>query len=97
MSYAHKQGDLRNCGATTIVTGQTFVTIGGKLWAVQDDQDSHGAGGLIASKTFITINSKPIIVDGDNAKPDNLCFVPGGGGNHCNPKAVSPSGFVEVD
>jgi uncharacterized Zn-binding protein involved in type VI secretion len=89
MSYAHKQNDQRNCGATTIVTGQNFVTIDGKLWAVEGDQDSHGGGALIATKTFVKINNKKVIVDGDNASPDNA--------RHTNPKAVSPSGFVEVE
>lgn len=86
--YAHKQGDQRNCGATTIVSGQNFVTIGGKLWAVEGDQDTHGAGGLKPSQNYITINGKYIIVDQDSANPDNQ--------RHSNPQAVSPSGFVEV-
>lgn len=94
MSYAHKNGDQRNCGATTIVSGQSFVTIGGQLWAVENDQNTHGAGGLIATKTFIKIGGKSVIVDGDPANPDNLCPI--AGGNHCNPRAVSTSGFVEV-
>lgn len=95
MVYAHKHGDQRKCGATTVVSGQSFVTIGGQLWAVENDQNTHGAGGLIASKTYITIGGKKIIVHDDSANPDNLC--PSAGGDHCNPKAVSLSGFVEVN
>ncbi len=94
MSYAHKHGDQRSCGATTIVTGQSFVKIGGQLWAVENDQNTHGQGGLIASKTFIKIGGKSVIVNNDSANQDSLCPI--AGGEHCNPKAVSPSGFVEV-
>lgn len=89
MPYAHKNGDSRNCGATTIVQGQSFVFIDGKLWAVEGDPDTHGGGGLIASQHYIMINGKYVIVDGDSASPDSQ--------RHSNPKAVSPSGFVEVE
>jgi len=89
MPNAHKEQDLRNCGATTISQGQSFVTISDKKWAVENDPDSHGGGGLIASKSYVTINGKKVIVDGDNANPDNA--------RHMNPKAVSPTGFVEVN
>lgn len=95
MAYAHKHGDQRSCGATTVVSGQSFVTIGGQLWAVENDQNTHGHGELIASKTFIKIGGKSIIINNDSAQQDNLC--PTAGGEHCNPKAVSPSGFVEVN
>ena len=41
MPAAHRNGDLRTCGATTSVTGQSTVTVNGKLWAVLGDKDSH--------------------------------------------------------
>lgn len=94
MAEAHVNGQLRSCGATTIVSGQTFVKIAGDLWAVQDDQNSHGAGGLIATKTFVKIGGKAVIVNGDSAQPDNLC--PTAGGEHCNPKAQEGKAFVKV-
>jgi|LakMenE18May11ns_1017448.scaffolds.fasta_scaffold9790136_3 uncharacterized Zn-binding protein involved in type VI secretion len=94
MSQAHRHGDQRSCGATTVVSGQSFVTIDGKLWAVENDQNTHGGGGLIASKSYITIAGKKIIVVNDSANPDNLC--PTAGGQHCNPKASSGSSLVEV-
>ena len=78
-----------------MVSGQSFVTIGGQLWAVENDQNTHGHGELIASKTFIKIGGKSIIINNDSAQQDNLC--PTAGGEHCNPKAVSTSGFVEVN
>lgn len=94
MAYAHRQNDQRSCGATTIVTGQTFVTVDGKLWAVENDQNTHGNGGLIASKTYVKINGKSVIVQNDNANPDNLCPIPGG--EHCNPKATGFSSLIDV-
>jgi hypothetical protein len=95
MSNAHLNGDQRSCGATTIVSGQSFVKVGGKLWAVENDLNTHGGGGLIASKTYVKIGGKSVIIDNDSANQDNLC--PTLGGEHCNPKAVSPSGFVKVN
>jgi hypothetical protein len=90
---AHRHGDQRSCGATTIAT-QSFVTIDGKAWAVEGDQNTHGAGGLIASKTYLKIGGKSVIVVTDNANQDNLC--PSLGGEHCNPKASSGSSLVDV-
>jgi uncharacterized Zn-binding protein involved in type VI secretion len=94
MADSHRHGDARTCGATTIVSGQNFVTIDGKLWSVEGDQDSHGAGQLIAGKGYITIGGKKIIVVGDTASPDGLCGSDGG--EHCSPKSSSGSGTVTV-
>ena len=86
MTQAHRQDDQRSCGATTVVTGQSFVKIGGK--------NTHSEGGLIATKSFIKIGGKSVIVVGDNANQDGLC--PSAGGEHCNPKAATGSSFVTV-
>lgn len=94
MSYVHRHGDQRSCGATTVVSGQNFVTVDGKLWAVENDQNTHGAGGLIASKTYIKIGGKSVIVQDDNANQDNLC--PSAGGEHCNPRATGYSNLINV-
>lgn len=91
---AHRHGDQRSCGATTVVSGQSFVTVDGQLWAVENDQNTHGAGGLIASKSYIKIGGKSVIVVTDSANPDNLC--PSLGGEHCNPKASSGSSLIDV-
>ena len=87
MPYAHKEQDQREGGATTISQGQSFVEIGGKKWAVENDPDTAGGGELIPSKTYITISGKAIIVDKDEAKPDRITLFP---------RAKSPTGFVEV-
>jgi uncharacterized Zn-binding protein involved in type VI secretion len=92
MPAAHRHGDLRSCGATTVATGQTTVKIGGQLWAVQNDQNNHGNGGLIASGTTVKIGGKAVIAVGDTANPDTLCFTIGG--PHCNPSATSGAGTV---
>lgn len=92
MAGAHRHGDARNCGASTTVQNQSTVFVNGQLWAVKDTFNSHGAGGLINSGTTVTINGLPVIIQGDNAKPDNLC--PPLGGNHCNPVAVGHSDNV---
>lgn len=91
---AHRHGDQRSCGATTVVSGQSFVTVDGQLWAVENDQNTHGGGGLIASKTYIKIGGKSVIVVNDSANQDNLC--PSLGGEHCNPKASSGSNLINV-
>lgn len=78
MALAHRNNDLRVCGAKTVVTGQSSVTIAGELWAVLDDENNHGAGDLVnTTGSSITINGKPIIVHGpDLAAVDDLVFPP---------------------
>jgi uncharacterized Zn-binding protein involved in type VI secretion len=79
MSFkAHRQDDLRVCGAKTVVVGQSTVTINGKLWAVLDDPNDHGSGNLEnTTGSSVTITGKPIIVHGpDLAKPDDLLHTP---------------------
>lgn len=90
MKKCHRQDDTRVCGATTVVVGQSSVTIAGKLWAVKDDVNSHGNGQLINSTgSSVTINGKPVIVHGpDNASADDLCPIP----PHCEPKTASGAG-----
>lgn len=66
MSQAHREGDNRACGAKTVVVGQKNVFVNGKLWAVEDDPNTHTAGGLIASGSTVFINGKKVIVN----KPD---------------------------
>lgn len=92
MANAHRQDDARVCGATTIVTGQSHVSIEGKLWAVDGDPNTDGGGGLNTSHGWLTINGKGIIVAGDSAAPDALCPIP----PHCNPDAVGFSSLVSV-
>jgi len=73
MPGAHRQGDARQCAATTIVVGQRSVTVNGRLWAVEGDENSHGAGELIASKGSVTIAGKKVIVHNpDQAQIDGL-------------------------
>ena len=92
MPAAHRHGDLRSCGATTIVTGQSTVYIEGKLISVQGDKNTHGEGALIAEKSDILIGGIPIIVVGDTASQDSLCPI--SGGNHCAPAASTGSTTV---
>lgn len=94
MAISHRHDDSRACGATTIVTGQGFVTIEGKLWSVDGDPDSHGGGNLNTSHPWLTINGKGVIVVGDSAAPDALCPVVGG--LHCAPSASSGDSLVTV-
>lgn len=94
MTEAHVNGQLRSCGATTIVSGQNFVKVDGQLWAVENDQNSHGSGQLIASKTYVKIGGKSVIIKGDSAQQDALC--PSLGGEHCNPKAQEGKSFIKV-
>lgn len=97
MSYgAHRHGDLRTCGATTVVTNQSTVFVNNKLWAVQGDKNTHGNGDLIAvTGTTVFVENKLVIVHGpDNALPDNLC--PEEAGQHCTPFTAQGSGDTEI-
>jgi hypothetical protein len=92
--FSHRDQDARRCGATTIASGQNFVTVDNKLWAVNGDNNTDGGGALISSQTWVTIEGKGIIINNDNAAPDTLCFTVGG--DHCNPIADGFSNLVEV-
>jgi len=94
MADAHRQDDSRACGATTIVSGQTFVKVDGKLWAVDGDQNTDGDGGLITTHSWLTIAGKGIIVVGDSAAADSLCIPLGGA--HCGPSASSGSNLIKA-
>lgn len=91
MTFVHRQGDQRACGATTIVTGQDFVFVDSQLWAVDKDQDTHGGGALNATCQYITINNKKVVLQNDTASPDD-----GGLGAHANPIATGFSNLVNV-
>lgn len=90
----HRQDDLRSCGATTIVIGQTNVFANGKLISVDFDPNTHGQGNLIARSKNVFINGKMIVNVGDTAIPDSLCPIEGG--NHCQPSAITGSENVFV-
>lgn len=94
MSKCHRDGDSRACGATTIASGQDFVKVDGKLWAVNGDANSDGGGALVASKTYVTIGGKPIIIAGDSASADSKCIPLGGA--HCAPSATGYDDLIDV-
>lgn len=88
MPAAHRHDDLRTCGATTVVSGQSTVFVNNKLWAVDNDENSHGGGGLNPSGTTVFIENKLVIVNApDDADPDNLCPGP----LHCDPDTAAGS------
>jgi len=86
-NIVHRHGDLRTCGASTIVVGQNTVFAGGQLIAVDADPNSHGAGNLIAATREVYINGRMVVNVGDDAYADNLCFDLGG--EHCSPNALT--------
>lgn len=93
MPKAHRNGDRRICGASTIVVNQGSVTVNGRLWAVKGDVDSHGMGALKNSFTSVYVEGIPVIVHTpDSASPDAICFIVDG--PHCNPKTAQGSGDV---
>lgn len=95
MPLAHRNGDARNCGASTVVTGQSSVLVNGRLWAVNGDPNSHGMGNLIASGNSVLVEGIRVIVHApDNANPDSLC--PLIGDPHCNPRTASASDDVNA-
>jgi uncharacterized Zn-binding protein involved in type VI secretion len=89
---AHRNGDTRTCGASTVVVGQTTVFVNNRLWAVEGDINSHGSGNLVpVTGDTIYIEDKLVIVHGpDNAFPDDLCPIVGE--PHCAPLTASGSG-----
>jgi hypothetical protein len=91
MPPAHRHGDPRTCGATTVVVGQGSTFVDGKLWAVEGDINSHGDGQLIASVATVLIEGKKVIVHApDDAVPDDLCIPLDGA--HCKPMTAAGSG-----
>lgn len=94
MPGAHRHGDNRICGATTTVVGQSTVFVENKLFSVEGDTDTHSAGALIASGSTVFVNGKKVIILGDHANPDVLCFTVGA--PHCDPYTVTASGTVSV-
>ena len=94
MTAIHRHGDLRECGATTVVTGQGNVYANGKLISVDGDPNTHIEGDLIASGTTVFINNINVIVVGDTAEADQICPI--SGEPHCTPGATTGSGDVEA-
>jgi uncharacterized Zn-binding protein involved in type VI secretion len=94
MAYCHRSTDSRACGAGTVVVGQDFVTVDGKLWSVDGDPNDHGAGALSTSHSWLTIAGKGIIVAGDSASADSLCLPLGGA--HCGPSATGYDDLINV-
>jgi len=77
MPKAHRDGDARACGATTVVDNQASVWVNGKLWAVKGDPNSHSAGGLInTTGSTVYIEGIHVIVHGpDLAEVDGAGHV----------------------
>lgn len=90
MPGIHRQTDLRKCGASTIVAGNSTVFANNLLVSVNGDPDTHGGGNLIAAcrnvyaHNILTVNNTP-----DLATPD-------GPGIHAKPMTVqgSPNVFT---
>lgn len=61
---AHRHGDARACGATTVVVGQSTCYVNNKLWSVDGDPNTpHGAGNLDANDTETCfIENIPVVV-----------------------------------
>ena len=90
MPAVHRHGDLRVCGATTTVIGQSTVFSDGVLWAVEGDTNTHGNGQLIAGGTTVFVENKKVIVnEPDVAQQDDLCIPIGA--PHCSPNTAQGS------
>lgn len=79
MPGIHRNQDNRFCGALTTVVGQSNVYVNGKLWAVENDPETHGNGQLVATygQKNVYINGKHVICAvGDSAVADNALHVP---------------------
>jgi len=81
MPGAHRHGDSRVCGATTIASGQSNVRVNGELWSVVGDPNTHGGGNLIlggsSSPATVKINGIPVVVHPTTpAGPDDALHPP---------------------
>lgn len=76
MPRAHRHGDLRFCGSTTVVSGQTSVYVNGVLVAVEGDMSTHDEGALISVAGTTYVNNKKVIVKGDEASLDDVFHIP---------------------
>ena len=95
MPAAHRNGDLRACGAITVVTWQNTVFVNGKLWAVLGDKDSHcNEGNLrpVVPSAIVRVGGRRVAVIGSPALPDNSCNIP----THNNTDASTGSGNVNA-
>lgn len=91
---AHRNGDARVCGASTVVQNQSTVFVNDQLWAVKGSLNSHGSGPLINSTgETIFIEEKPVIVHGpDHSGADDICPI--SGPPHCDPMTSTGSDNV---
>lgn len=94
MPGAHRDTDLRACGATTASVQSRNVYVNGLLWSINGDPNTHGAGNLIAAVNQVFIGGTMVVNLGDLAAPDGLCPIVGG--PHCLPLAVGASSDVFV-
>lgn len=104
MPGAHRNNDLRGCGAHTIVSHQNTVYVNNKLWSLDGDVDDHcNAGPLkpIYGTLNVFINNILVICAvGDTAySPDfEGCVIPhlpgGGSGTGDDPNQSSENVFV---
>ena len=73
MPGVHRNNDLRQCGATTVVTGQSTVFANGELIAVDGDLNTHGEGALRAGSNNVFINGVAVVNHTpDQAFPDAI-------------------------
>lgn len=77
MVAVHRHGDTRECGATTVVTGQSTVFVNSVLVAVVGDECTHLEGDLVStSPGTVRVNGKKVIVITDtNTEPDSAAHV----------------------
>ena len=94
MPGAHRDTDLRSCGATTVSAQGRSVYVNGLLWSIDQDPNSDGDGGLIAATNNVFIGGIAVCNENDDAAPDALCPIPGG--PHCAPAAAAGSSDVFV-
>ncbi len=89
MPGVHRENDMRSDStrSKTVVKGQSTVYVNGRLWAVEDDEESDGFGHLVSKSpgTILINNKKAIVEQLDDAKPDAICGRLGADPEHCHP------------
>ena len=78
MVAVHRNNDARQCGALTVVTGQSTVFVNGQLAAVENDQNNHLDGQLVqvTGGQNVYVEGKRLITISDQALPDDAGHTP---------------------
>jgi len=96
MAAIHRDTDLRACGATTNVVGQSSVYVNGLLASVKNDPNSHRDGNLNANINdgTVFIENQLVVLLGSSASKDKKYITEGVPHNNPSATTASPDVFA---